>query len=263
MKKLMMISILFFTALFNLVYGMSGNVLWVEKNYTGKIYVYSNASTTSALINPGESYVVEYDVYLADYSLNGRYDNVVLIDVSLNVQNAGYNVLYFITIDGNGDNNGLDLETNMQNTGNIYNYKINDFLKHIRHIKMVITKINDTSFRVEGYIDNVLIGYKNGTGNLTKINHFLLGSTATNVAFKMAVDDIKVKLPNGTVIFEDFEDDDWGKVIYNSRNKHYIRGEANYSVASFIQPLKAPIPLEVVVFILIIIPAVALRIKQQ
>jgi len=83
MKKLMMISILFFTALFNLVYGMSGNVLWVEKNYTGKIYVYSNASTTSALINPGESYVVEYDVYLADYSLNGRYDNVVLIDVSL------------------------------------------------------------------------------------------------------------------------------------------------------------------------------------
>lgn len=236
------------------IYAIDGNVLWIEKGYgESEIYVYSNRSLTDTLLNSGNSCIIEYDVYLERYEAIGRYDDVVLIDVSLNVQDQSNN-LYYICIDGNGDGNGVDLWTNMIGTGNTSKYTINDFLNQNRHVKMIITKVNDTNYRVEAYIDNDLIGYKNADGNLTKVRVFFFGSVADDVSFKMAVDNIKITLPNGKTIYEDFEDDDWTNVI----SDYYKRGnDANYTVAQAF-PVKTPEPFGSVVLLLVLIPKTVL-----
>ena len=236
------------------VYAMGGNALWIGKNYNETIYIYANTSTVSSPINPGESYTIEYDAYLAEYNAIGKYDDVVLDDVSLKVVNQSNN-LYYICIDGNGDGNGLDLWTNMIRTENASKYTINDFLGQERHIKMVITKINDTNYRVEAYVDNDLIGYGNYTGNLTNIRTFFFGSVAGNVSFKMAIDDVKITLPNGTELYEDFEDNDWNRIFgyhYGSSNKYGIAPAPN-------QPVRTPIPLGAVIISYTLILFIVLR----
>ena len=86
---------------------------------------------------------------------------------------------------------------------------------------------------------------------------FFFGSSNTNNKFKMAIDDVRIKLPNGTVIYEDFEDNDWNKVFGRIS---YKRGSSNYGIAKAPKlTVKAPIPPIAIIIALITIPITALR----
>ena len=74
---------------------------------------------------------------------------------------------------------------------------------------------------------------------------FTLGSNSPNTSFKMAIDNLRIKLPNGTVIEEDFEDNDWNRIFgylpKNSGNGKYGLGPAPN------QPVRTPIPLGAII----------------
>jgi hypothetical protein len=189
-------------------------------------------------IHSGESFEIEYDIYIDKYQSNGGGLTVLQVPIEFfNINNEDDKNYVYGAVNpySTYPKNSQWSFSALRWTPAIYKYGVDEMVDNEHHIKMVVNKINNTNFRVEFYIDGDLVGYKNGLGNLTHIgdktprgaiNPVGLGG-GKNVIFKMAIDNVRIKLPNGTVLFEDFEDNDWNRVFgWVSKDTIYGLGPA-------------------------------------
>jgi len=278
MRKLMFILLLLSIALFNLVYAMSGNVLWVEKDYDSWMYVTANLSLGNFPINDGESFELEYDVYVEYYESRSEWAPLAIMQVHLNCSTVNsdpdkyYSIYLFDDTKGNSGIylQGSDRDTTLTETDNASKYdNLDAWFGKVHRVKIEVDKYNSTNYEVKYYIDGDLVGVWNTSFILSASNGsylawkwenfslntvccgvgYLFGSSNPNNKFKMAIDDVRIKLPNGTVIYEDLEDNDWNEVF---GRVSYKRGSSNYGTAEAPElAVKAPIPPIAIIIVLI------------
>ncbi|MFU8653310.1 hypothetical protein [Methanotorris formicicus] len=236
-------------------------------------------------INDNESFELEYDVYVENYEATKKWQPLHMISVAINTSTSGTNgqvsstqsYSIALTADGSLDvysNLGYPQSSSITKTDNFSKYESSDaWIGEEHRVKIEINKINSTNFEAKYYVDGDLIGIWN-TSMINDKNWqnlsfdkvcanlgFTFGCNSPNTTFKMAIDNLRIKLPNGTVMEEDFEDNDWNRIFgycppINEKRKYRIDPAPN-------QPVKTPIPISVLVLTLTIIPIVLLRNKKS
>jgi len=247
------------------IYAMDGNALWLEKDKNSWGYFGANESLKNLPINDNESFELEYDVYVGNYETNKKWSPLHIISVGINTSTSGKNgqvagvQSYSIALEGDGNLDvscklGRPQASSVIKTDNFSKYGSSDaWIGKEHRVKIEVKKINSTNFEAKYYVDGDLIGKWNTSlieddkwQNLSfdkicpKLG-FTFGSNSPNVTYKMAIDNLRIKLPNGTELHEDFEDGDWNKIFgYHNGNGYGIAPAPN-------QPVRTPIPLGAII----------------
>lgn len=261
---------------------MEGNVLWIEKDYDSWMYLGANESLRNLPINDGESFELEYEVYVEYYESRTDWAPLALMQVHLNTNtvNSNPDKYYDIRLWDGGRLTlvGPDRYVTYLKTDSFSKYDDpNVWIEKVHRIKIEVDKHNGTNFEVKYYVDGDLVGkwdtsfilsapkdsylswkWKNFT--LTEVCYgigFVFGSTDPNNRFKMAIDNLRIKLPNGTVLYEDFEDNNWNRIFGRIS---YKRGYSDYGLGSAPkQSVKASIPWDVMIIAYSLITFIVLK----
>ena len=261
---------------------MSGNALWLWKDKDSWGYFGANKTLRNLPINDGESFEIEYDVYVEHYESDPKWAPLAIVQVHLNAStvNSNDNKYYTIDLFNDGTDSGLylqspDASSDKIETDNASKYdSLDAWIGKEHRVKLEVKKINSTNFEVNYYIDGDLVGKWNTSliANNDKWENysfdevccgigFTLGGSNPNNSFKMAIDNLRIKLPNGTVIEEDFEDNDWNRIF---GRQSFGGVYADYGIGPAPgQPIRTPIPLGAVIatytFMLFIVLRIVLR----